>query len=264
MTLTNGISKTISYWDPDVLVTYSGLLWELNPVEVRARPIPARLAPKLEAPEMQMFSQAGVTPAELIAWLKQNNLALSITRNVTTRDKNDLQQPFNLRVPGGAQTTGASGKIYDVRYMQYFQADQLRGWTGGYSNTPRAGRRVLARAMHDGAAIANNPSSAGPAGSVAIAADGSQAAFVPARRAMTWQLTNANGVGVVRERYWLSFQPGEIRVCSSCHGVNTQDQSKAASATNSPQALLQLLQAWKAGQQPVARDKFVYLPSLMR
>jgi cytochrome c553 len=81
---------------------------------------------------------------------------------------------------------------------------------------------------------------------------------------MTWQLTNANGVGVVRERYWLSFQPGEIRVCSSCHGVNTQDQSKAEIATNSPQALLQLLQAWKAGQQPVARDKFVYLPSLIR
>lgn len=264
MTLTNGLSKTISYWDPDELVTYSGLLWELNPVEVRARPKPTRLAPKLDAPEMQMFSQAGVTPAELIAWLRQNNLALSITRNVTARDKSDLQQPFNLRVPGGVQTTGASGKIYEVSYLQYFQADQLRGWTGGYSNTPRPGRRVLARIMHDATAINNNPTSAGPPGSVAIAVDGSQAAFVPARRALTWQLTNASGVGVVRERYWLSFQPGEIRVCTSCHGVNARDQANAAVATNAPQALLRLLQAWKAGQQPVVRDKFVYLPSVRR
>ena len=117
--------------------------------------------------------------------------------------------------------------------------------------------------MHE-ARHQQQPGQHGPAGSVAVASDGSQAAFVPARRALTWQLTNASGVGVVRERYWLSFQPGEIRVCSSCHGVNTQDQANAAPATNSPQALLQLLQAWKAGKQPVVRDKFVFLPSVTR
>ena len=264
MTLTNGISKTISFWDPDTLVSYSGNLWELNPVEVRARPKPTRLAPKLDAPEAQMFTQAGVIPADFQAWLKQNNLALSVTRNVTARDKADLQQPFNLRVPGGVQAVGAAGKIYDVKYLQYFQADQLRGLTGGNNTTPNPGRRVLARVIHEANAINNNPTSTGPAGSVTVAADGSQAAFVPARRAMTWQLTDANGVGVVRERYWLSFQPGEIRVCTSCHGVNTQDQANAPAATNSPQALLQLLQAWKAGQTPVVRDKFVYLPMAVR
>ncbi len=263
MTLTNGISKTISYWDPDTLVTFSGNLWELNPVEVRARAKPTQLAPKLDTPEMQMFTQANVTPAELQAWLRQNSLALSITRNVTRRDKADLQQPFNLRVPGGVQSIGATGKIYDVSFMQYFQADQLRGLSGG-DTTPNPGRRVLARVMHDAAAINNNPVSTGPAGSVVVASDGSQAAFVPARRAMTWQLTNASGVGVVRERYWLSFQPGEIRVCTSCHGVNIKDQANAAPATNSPQALLQLLQVWKAGQVPVVRDKFVFLPSVLR
>ena len=263
MTLTNGISKTISFWDPDTLVTYSGNLWELNPVEVRVRAKPARLMAAVAAPEMQMFMQAGVTLSDLQAWLKQNNLALSITRNVTKRDKADLQQPFNLRVPGGAQTIGAPGKIYDVSYLQYFQADQLRGLTGG-DTTPNPGRRVLAQVMHETNAISNNPTSSGPSGSVAVASDGSQAAFVPARRAMTWQLTNASGVGIVRERYWLSFQPGEIRVCTSCHGVNAKDQANAAPVTNSPQALLQLLQAWKAGQQPVVRDKFIYLPSVWR
>ncbi|HJT98533.1 MAG TPA: hypothetical protein VJ696_09480, partial [Rhodanobacteraceae bacterium] len=38
--LTPGITKSISYWDPDVLVTYNGPLWELSPVEVRARAVP--------------------------------------------------------------------------------------------------------------------------------------------------------------------------------------------------------------------------------
>jgi hypothetical protein len=41
--------------------------------------------------------------------------------------------------------------------------------------------------MHD--ATGNQPSS-GPAGSVAIADDGSIAAFVPARRALSWQLVD--------------------------------------------------------------------------
>lgn len=254
MTLTNGISKTISFWDPDTLVTYSGNLWELNPVEVRERPRPARLAPNVAPAETQMFTQAGVDVTQLKAWMRQNNLALSITRDVTTRDHNDLQQPFNLRVLSGtAQTIGTTGKIYDVRYMQYFQADQIRGWTGGYSDTPRAGRRVLAREMHDSVAIAANPASTGPAGSVIIAGDGSQAAFVPARRALTWQITDGNGVGVVRERYWLTFQPGEVRVCTSCHGINSKDQANQNLPTNSPQALLTLLQQWKTkyGNDPV-------------
>ena len=35
--LTNGITATIRYWSPDVLVEYTGPLWELNGVEVRAR-----------------------------------------------------------------------------------------------------------------------------------------------------------------------------------------------------------------------------------
>ena len=46
--LTGGISKNISYWDPDVLVSYSGPLWELSPVEVRARNVPPAPSMPLE------------------------------------------------------------------------------------------------------------------------------------------------------------------------------------------------------------------------
>lgn len=242
--LTPGISKTLSYWDPDKKVDFSGNLWELNPVEVRPRTRPPQPSYALEAPEQQMFSQAGVDVGKLKAYLAQNNLALAVTRNVTTRDDLDKQQPFNLRVPGGVQTTGGSGKIYDVAHIQFFQADQIRG-LGGTAN-PREGRRVLAQVLHEAKALSANPANpGGPAGSVALGKDGSMAAFVPARRAMTWQLTDASGKGVVRERYWITFQPGEIRVCGSCHGLSSKDQAGNIAPTNPPQALLQLLHSWK-------------------
>lgn len=255
--ITSGISETVTFWDPDVLVTYSGLLWEWQPVEVRARQRPSRLTATLPGPEANVFAAAGVAPDTLRAYLEANNLALIVSRNVTVRDDLDRQQPFNLRVPGGVQTLGSqsgseSGKIYDVTHLQMFQADQLRGLRYS-SDTPRPGRRVLAQYLHDPAALAANPVDAGaPQSSVVVAADGSVAAFVPARRALTWQLTDSNGTGVVRERNWLTFQPGEMRVCASCHGLSDKDQAGQLAPTNEPQALRTLLDHWKAGQDPNA------------
>ena len=72
------------------------------------------------------------------------------------------------------------------------------------------------------------------------------AAFVPARRALSWQLTGNQSEAIVRERYWLTFQPGEIRVCASCHGVNSKDQAGGVEPTNTPQALISLLNWWKS------------------
>jgi len=62
---------------------------------------------------------------------------------------------------------------------------------------------------------------------------------------MTWQLADTNGVGVVRERYWLTFAPGEIRTCASCHGINQTSQANGPVPTNTPLALVQLLKYWK-------------------
>ncbi|HTV02967.1 MAG TPA: DUF5719 family protein, partial [Luteitalea sp.] len=242
--LTAGISKSISYWNPDTMVTYSGPLWELDPVEVRPRPRPARREAPLPPREQQVLTEQGVVLSRLQAYLRANDLALIVSHDVTTRDRSDKQQPFNLRVAGGGvQSVGAAGKIYDVSFLQIVQADQIRG-IGGTTN-PRAGRRVLGQFLHD--ARARNPELPGaPPGSVAIAADGSVAAFVPARRALSWQLTDAAGTPVVRERYWITMQPGEVRVCGSCHGVNTKDQMQRGAPTNAPQALRQLLTYWSA------------------
>jgi hypothetical protein len=260
--LTAGITATIRYWSPDVLVEFTGPLWELSPVEVRARPRPAPAVRPLAPPELAAFQQAGVDPGELRAYLAANDLALAVVRDATTRDDFDQQQPFNLRVAGsGHQTLGAAGAVYEIAALQFFQGDQVRGWRGGGSEV-RPGRRVLARVLHDPTALSANPNAGGPPGSVAVAADGSVAAFVPAGRALTWQLTDAQGVAVVRERYWLTFQPGEMRVCGSCHGLSELDQAGQGQPQNTPAALVALLEQWAEENQSSTRS--LYLPTVVR
>jgi len=251
--LTSGLTTSVTYWDPDVLVTWAGELWELQPVEVRARPRPVSRRTPLEEPEAKIFREENVDPDMFRNDLKSRNLALVVSRDVTARDRADKQQPFNLRAAGGdAAHVTSSGKVYALRYMQFFQADQIRGIGG--TQQPRDGRRVLARTMHDPAV--KNPPNTGPAGSVVVARDGSVAAFVPANRAMTWQTTDPTGTPVVRERYWLTFQAGEVRVCAACHGVNTRDQLGSGHPQNSPEALRALLKFWKSEQpaQPKRRS----------
>ncbi len=248
--LTQGITKDISYWDPDTLVSYNGPLWELNPVELKPRVRPGKTQhAAIPAPEAQVFSEENVDVNQFRDWLKSKDLAIAVSRNVTQRDKADRQQPYQLRVRGGASAVPKTGKVYDVSHMQFFQGDQLRGIGG--TTEPRAGRRVIAQVMHD--ANASNPFT-GVSGAVAIAPDGSMAALVPARRAMTWQMTNAQ-TPVVRERYWLTFQPGEVRVCGSCHGVNKTSQTAATEPQNPPEGLRQLLRQWKAGMVLSSEDR---------
>lgn len=241
--LTQGITKSVSYFDPDTSVTYSGELWELDPVEVRSRPRPLPLRTAIEPPEQQVFTAERIDVADLRRYLRENNLALLVSRNVTTRDAADRQQPFNLRVAGTTTVTAPlPGRIYDVAYMQFFQADLIRG-IGGLTN-PRPGRRVLAQPMHD-PAVRNPPIEANLAGAVRLGRDGSMAAFVPARRAMSWHMTDPTGTPVVRERYWLTFQPGEIRLCTSCHGLNTRDQVNRSVPQNRPEALAELMRFYR-------------------
>ncbi len=244
--LTTGLTNWASYWDPDSYVTQTNLLWELDPVEVIARPRPTPYAVAVPGPELAAFAAASVNPSTFQNYLRTHQLALIVSRDVTTRDEADHQQPFNLHISGTShQTIGAPGKIYDVAWLQLFQADQLRGLNYGYPDSPHPGRRVLAQYLHDPAV--DNPVAAGaPVAAVQIGPDGSTAALVPARRAMSWQLTDTNGTGVVRERYWLTFAAGEIRSCTSCHGINEQDQAGQPAPTNTPLALIKLLNYWKS------------------
>jgi hypothetical protein len=177
----------VSWYTPDELASYAATLWELDPVEVVARPRPTPRASVLPAIEANVFAEEGVDVGRVPRLPARRGAGAHRRRNVTLRDRADRQQPFNLRVPGGVTSIPAGGTIYDVAFLQLFQADALRGY--GDPASPR-GRRLLARPMHSGAV---SQDAGAPDGGVTIAPDGSFAAFVPAQRALTWQLTDPDG-----------------------------------------------------------------------
>jgi len=213
-----------------------------------------------------------VTVAEMQQFLLAQNLALVVIRNATSRDRADQQQPYNLAVPGGAQTVSnvlayADPPLYCIDRMQFFEADQVRGFTTGTIANPLPGRRPLPRPLNDAQAVQfNMPGDLAVPGSQYMGADGSVALFVPAQRPMVWQsLAPASACGsspqpasapVVRERYWIDFQPGEIRACNSCHGVNQQNQAGQGVPVNQPQALADLLDWWKLHGDLIFKDGF--------
>jgi hypothetical protein len=256
-----GIVKSISYWDNQTYrqLSYQGELWELDPVEVRARTRPPRHQDPLPAIETQILrdelgGDAGI--ARLRAFLEQRMLALIVSRNVTRRA--DRQQDFNLKIAGSSTQTAMPGTTpVEIAFLQLFQGDLIRGYHEFHD-----GRRVLAQPMHDGLLP---PLTGAPPSSVRLAADGSLAAFVPARRALSWQLVTPVGDPVVRERYWVTFAAGEMRVCTNCHGVNRGDVVLNQPApTNPPQALRELASWWRAnfddGATPAATATFSAAP----
>jgi len=287
--VSGGISKSgIQYHyksniagQPDGTVNYSGALWELQPVEIVARTPPPVTAqtPLTGTPEQAVFDtynathpNNGVTVAEMQQFLRAQNLALVVIRNATSRDRADQQQPYDLAVPGAVQTVSnviaySDPPLYCIDRMQFFEADQVRGFTTGSIANPLPGRRPLPRPLNDAHALQfNMPGDAAAPGSQYIGADGSVALFVPAQRPMVWQsLAPASACGsspqpasapVVRERYWIEFQPGEIRACNSCHGVNQTNQAGQSVPVNQPQALADLLDWWKLHDDEIFKDGF--------
>lgn len=257
LTGSEGIRKTTAFWRPDDLVRYTNVrLWETDPVELRQRtPPPTTQAPSIAAAEQAVFDAEAVDPVSFRSWLAERGLGVIVVRNNTSRDSADRQQPFNLRVPGGVQTTSVNppgAQLYDIDKLEVLQGDLVRG-KGGISN-PLPGRRVLARPLHD--TPFPDLQVPGFAGSYPLASDGSAAIIVPAQRALTWQSLSPGGLPVVRERVWVSLQPGEIRVCGGCHGVNDTDQAGNAAAGNSPLALQTLLQHWKQAAADLFNDGF--------
>jgi hypothetical protein len=239
------IVETVSYFDNDSYrtVNYAGPLWELQPIEVRPHAAPPDATEPLPEIERNVLAeelggQSGIDA--LRAYLVANDLALITSRDVTVRA--DRQQDFNLKIAWSDHTTAAPGSTpKQLGYLQLFEGQQLRGFQSF------AGRRVLARPIP----AAMNPIVAGaPSGAVKLGADGSMAAFVPAGRALSWQTTETNGAAAVRERYWITFQPGEIRACTNCHGVNTADVFGGPIPQNEPAALRELARWWITVPEP--------------
>jgi hypothetical protein len=198
--------------------------------------------------EKQVLTEEGVDEAALKGWLVKNNLALIVSRNVTLRDRADIGQPYNLQISGGTSNVPTGGKVYSIQDLQILEGDLTRGYAP--SGTVNPGRRVYVKPIHNGAKqptiqTQNPPNPGSPAGSVRLGKDGSMAAFVPAGRALSWQLMDPTGKSVVRERVWVSFPAGEIRTCATCHGLNKQTLNALPLPTNKPQALRDLMTYWK-------------------
>ncbi len=239
------IVKAISYFDNDSYrtVDYAGPLWELQPIEVRPHAAPPDAADALPVIEQNVLAEelGGQSGIDVLrAYLLANDLALITSRDVTVRA--DRQQDFNLKIAWSDHQTAAPGSTpKELGYLQLFEGQQLRGFENF------AGRRVLARPIP----ASMNPRVAGaPSGAVKLGADGSMAAFVPAGRALSWQTTEMDGTAAVRERYWLTFQPGEIRACTNCHGVNTVDVFGGPIPQNEPAALRELARWWMTVPEP--------------
>jgi hypothetical protein len=223
------------------LTSLPGTMWEWEPVEVVAR-VRANCGvdDALDVAAKSIFSEEGVSLGEFKAWLKANQLALIVTNNHTSRDRADLLQPFNLEVPGGVKSSRGNGRVYPIAFYQLIEGMQIRGYAA-YNDANKA-KRIIGMPMN----LGKNKAVAGsPDGSVKIFSDGSSAAFVPANRAMAWQTTDAKGEPIVRERVWVTFQAGETRTCSGCHGANSKDQMDRAAPSNQPEALRDLLKHWK-------------------
>ena len=242
----------MSYFASGKTVTYSGKLWELDPVEVMSRNAPTPSASVIDPVEAGVFAAKGVNLTLFQNDLRAKNEALVVSRNMTARDDADKQQPYNLKIAWPTSTTqsiGNAGKLYTIGWIQFLQADLLRGLNGSANPAlpPLPGRRVIATPLHD--TIADNVVVNGaPPGALKISDDGSMAAIVPARRAVTWHLldNDAAKTSVVKERYWITFQPGEIRTCANCHGLNDKDQAGLTRPMNVPIALCALLDSWSA------------------
>lgn len=245
-----GITEAVSYvsahfWPPRT-VTYTGRMWELYAVEAVARPVssPHHVPlPDIEAAVLdeELGGPAGVE--DLREWLRTNDLALISARDVTVRA--DRQQEYNLKVAWSAhQNAEQESTPAEVGYLQILNGQYVRSLEG------RSGRRQLARFIDQLESYNPDAGPDAPVSTVRVGDDGSAAAFIPARRATTWQLTDPDGAPIVRERYWITFQPGEIRACTNCHGVNNTDVFGEPAPTNDPQALVTLLNWWKGSQNP--------------
>ncbi len=256
ITLVTQHNVAITYYADGVLMTYSGApLWELDPVEVYVPPTkPNQLTAAIASVEQTVFDEEKVHGPTFQADLRSRGMAMVVNRDSSRRDSADKQQPYNLKVAwSNTQSLGTSGKVYDIGWVQIFQADAIRGFThsANVNAPPQPGRRTMPVPLHD--SLAEMPVVPGaPPGAVKIADDGSWAAILPAGRALTWHLLDGAGAkSQTKERYWVDFAPGEVRTCAVCHGVNTHDQTGALGVPQTkPAALRPVLQFWRTNHPP--------------
>src|SRR5205085_11336489 len=92
--LTPGLSNNVGFYVGTKLVTNTAPLWEIEAVEVAPRFMPTNHpVATVASVEAQVFAEEGVPIHDMQSWLRSNDLALVVSRNVTKRDRADREQP---------------------------------------------------------------------------------------------------------------------------------------------------------------------------
>ena len=250
--LTNGISCDVSYVNPrssfDDIIDIHESYWEMDAVEVVARPRPQAQKSDLGKIEREVFEQENVSLDTFTTYMRLHRLALLISRDLRQRDPQDKQQAFSLELEEDRQRLhDDSAKKRLIARFEVFEANPARTYKkdGVQLNGCRSIAVPIFSSLIGGSATEVRFKQVLPT-SVPIEDDGSVALFVPAKRALSWQ-TSFTGEAVVCERYWVNFANGEIRTCARCHGENDRATALSqAMPTNSPKALRGLLHQWKA------------------
>jgi hypothetical protein len=206
-------------------VTYTSVI-RTRPVEVKALDSVHR-AERPRRPR-GVDSRRKASTLDVSGLARPADLALIVSRDVTTR-----------RSTSSSLSTSASRA---PRQTAHGRQALRRGSSPALSGRPdprprrhggpRAGRRVIAQVMHE-PGVRNLPNPGGPPGSVRLGIDGSMAAFVPARRAMTWHISDRAGTPVVRSV--LAHVPAAARL----HVLRPLEprSGRTAEPVNAPEAL---------------------------
>ena len=103
-------------------VSYTGPMWELDPVEVRARAKVKHEDPLPDIETQIVYEELGGAAGmnRLRSYLKAHRLAMLVSRDVTRRA--DKQQEFNLKIAGSSKQTAMQGSTpAEIAFLQFLQ-----------------------------------------------------------------------------------------------------------------------------------------------
>ena len=242
----SGIPTT---WSP----TPTAPLWELDPVEVRPRPAPPATGAAAARAGAGGVRRSRRRPRRVPrSYLEERDLALIVSRDVTTRDHADRQQPFNLRVPGGRADGRRPGGT-DLRRRRTCSSSRATRCAASAARLdPRPAGACSRSRMHDPRPTTRRRR--GPPGSVTLALDGSMAALVPAAPRADLAAHRR-----LRRRRWCASATGSpsspARSASAPRATaSATDQAGAPQPTNPPPPAPQALSSSSSGGRAAGRN----------
>ena len=229
----NGISKSISYWDNQSYrqLSYSGPLWELDPVEVRARPRPPRH-------QQSAAGDRDADPARRARRRRGDRSPARLPRRAQPGADRQPQRHPPRRPAAGLQParSPAARRRPSPRARRRSRSPTCSSSRATSSAATRSSTRAGGRSRSCCTTACCRRSAARRRAACGWPRTAASRRWCrPAARSPGSSPT-ADGTPVVRERYWVTFAAGEMRVCTNCHGVNTHRRRARPAGADQPAA----------------------------